>query len=228
MPITQWLFKLEQPTNFSTFYSSSFRQHLQLHCPLLSFLPYLTTMPFIPQEPADAELQPEPEKRGVMDMDSIKPEARERMNLLLQQSDPKAVTRPRELSVGPPPPKSVADKVAAAAVVLNRYRIEYKNDWDMPTSIIRSKELIKGIMDRNESIELILPAFPFKSSNKSQKVLGSHPDEAERVSLLHLNGLCESVREETKNGCHLTIISDGIAYNGIVHHYPQRLNIDTG
>ncbi|KAL6899929.1 Pyoverdine/dityrosine biosynthesis domain-containing protein [Trichoderma evansii] len=140
------------------------------------------------------------------------------MNLLLKASDPNVVAQRRKSSVGvhPPPPKSVADKAAAAAVVLNRYRIEYQNDWDMPASIITSKELIKGFIDRNEPIELILPAFPFKSSNKSQKVLGKLPDEAERVSLLHLNGLCESIKEVTEHDCHLTIISDGISYNDLL------------
>lgn len=176
-------------------------------------------MPFIPLEPASVQLQTHSLKRGVMDLNSIKPQARERMNLLLQVSDPNAVPQKRKSSVGlhPPPPKSVMDKAAAAAAILNRYRIEYQNDWDMPTSIITSKELIKGFIDRNESIELILPAFPFKSSNKSQKVLGSLPDEAERVSLLHLNGLCEAIKEAAEHDCHLTIISDGISYNGIAH-----------
>lgn len=176
-------------------------------------------MPFIPLEPAGVQLQPHSLKRGVMDLNSMKPQAREKMNLLLKASDPNVVAQKRKSSIGlqPPPPKSVSDKAAAAAVVLNRYRIQYQNDWDMPTSIITSKELIKGFIDRNESIELILPAFPFKSSNKSQKVLGSLPDEAERVSLMHLNGLCESIKEVTENDCHLTIISDGISYNGITY-----------
>lgn len=186
-------------------------------------------MPFIPLEPAGVQVQSQNVKRGVMDLQSMKPQAREKMNLLLKASDPKVVAQGRKSSVGQhaPPPKSVADKADAAAVVLNRYRIEYQNDWDMPASIISSKELIKGFIDRKESIELILPAFPFKSSNKSQKVLGSLPDEAERVSLLHLNGLCESIKEVTENDCHLTIISDGISYNGMAHpRYSRQSHMD--
>lgn len=159
-------------------------------------------MPFIPQEPTGVQLQSD--------------SSREEVNLLLQASDPKIKS---SVGIEPPPPKSVADKAAAAAVVLNRYRIEYQNDWDIPTSIVTSTELIKDFISRNESIELILPAFPFKSSNKSQKVLGPLPDEAERVSLLHLNGLCESIKDVTENDCHLTIISDGIAYNGTAYYY---------
>lgn len=146
-----------------------------------------------------------------MDLKSMKPQAREKMSLLLKASDPEVVTQGLKSSKAlRPPPKSVAGKADAAAVVLNRYRIEYQNDWDMPASIISSKELIKRFIDRKESTELILPAFPFKSSNKSQKVLGSLPDEAERVSILHFKGLCESIKEVTENDCHLTSISDGI------------------
>lgn len=180
-------------------------------------------MPFIPLEPASVQLQPQNVKRGVMDLNSMKPQGHGKMSLLLKAADSDVVTQKRKSSAGlhPPPPKSVAEKAAAATVVLNRYRIEYQNDWDMPASIIGSKELIEGFINRNESIELVLPAFPFKSSNKSQKVLGSLPDEAERISLLHLNGLCESIKEVTETDCYLTIISDGISYNGITLHDPH-------
>ena len=44
--------------------------------------------------------------------------------------------------------------------VLNRYRIVYQNDWDMPVSILNSQELIEGFLTRGESNELILPGFP--------------------------------------------------------------------
>ncbi|PNP39491.1 hypothetical protein TGAMA5MH_08509 [Trichoderma gamsii] len=140
-------------------------------------------MPFIPLEPASVQLQPQSVKRGVMDLNSMKPQGHGKMSLLLKAADSDVVTQKRKSSAGlhPPPPKSVAEKAAAATVVLNRYRIEYQNDWDMPASIIGSKELIEGFINRNESIELVLPAFPFKSSNKSQKVLGSLPDEAEHL-----------------------------------------------
>lgn len=113
------------------------------------------------------------------------------------------------------PSKSVAQKAKAAAQVLNRYRIEYQNDWDAPPSILRSETLIADFMRKGEAIQLILPGFPFKSSNRSKKVLGPLPDEAEHISLLHLNGLCEAIRDVTGHSTQLVIISDGISYNGM-------------
>lgn len=113
---------------------------------------------------------------------------------------------------------SVAERARAATVVLNRYRIEYKNDWEIPESILYSQSQIKKALERNHSINLVIPAFPFKSSNRSKKVLGPLPDEAERLSLLHLNGLCLAIQDATDSDTFLTIVSDGITYNGKHNH----------
>lgn len=110
--------------------------------------------------------------------------------------------------------KSATERARAAAVILNRYRIDYKNDWDLPESIVHSQTQIETALMRGVPIELIIPAFPFKSSNRSKKVLGPLPDEAERLSLLHLNGLCLSIQDATDSDTFLTIVSDGITYNG--------------
>ncbi|KAI8633964.1 Clavaminate synthase-like protein [Xylariaceae sp. FL1651] len=116
----------------------------------------------------------------------------------------------------PPPPKTISERAAAAAAVLNRYRIEYKNDWDLPSSITNAQVQIQEALKRGEPIQLVLPAFPFKSSNRSKKVLGRLPDEAERLSLLHLNGLCLGIKDAAKADVFLTIVSDGIVYNDIL------------
>jgi pyoverdine/dityrosine biosynthesis protein Dit1 len=63
-------------------------------------------------------------------------------------------------------------------------------------------------------IEACLPAFPFKSANKVYKVLGSLPDKAEELALDRLNTMCARVREVYSPGLQVTIISDGITYNG--------------
>lgn len=120
----------------------------------------------------------------------------------------------KPLSSIPGPLKSTTERAKAAAIVLNRYRIEYKNDWDFPESILRSEAQIQNALDRNVAIELVIPAFPFKSSNRSKKVLGPLPDEAERLSLLHLDGLCLAIKDVTDSDTFLTIVSDGITYNG--------------
>jgi pyoverdine/dityrosine biosynthesis protein Dit1 len=114
----------------------------------------------------------------------------------------------------PPLSRSITERARAASVVLNRYRIEYKNDWNIPDSILYSQSQIERALERKAPIELVIPAFPFKSSNRSKKVLGSLPDEAERLSLLHLNGLCQAIKAAAKCDTFLTIVSDGITYNG--------------
>lgn len=63
-------------------------------------------------------------------------------------------------------------------------------------------------------VEACLPAFPFKSANKVYKVLGKLPDKAEELALGRLNSMCQRVAEIYSPGARVTIISDGITYNG--------------
>lgn len=64
-------------------------------------------------------------------------------------------------------------------------------------------------------VETCLPAFPFKSANKVYKVLGTLPDKAEELALERLNSMCTRIKEVYKPGARVTIISDGITYNGM-------------
>lgn len=63
-------------------------------------------------------------------------------------------------------------------------------------------------------LEACLPAFPFKSANKVYKVLGSLPDKAEELALHRLHTMCVRIQEVYLPGARVTIISDGITYNG--------------
>jgi hypothetical protein len=67
---------------------------------------------------------------------------------------------------------------------------------------------------REESIRMILPAFPFKSPNARDKVLGTMPDFGEELALAHLNGLCQNIAEVYTPGAEVHISSDGLVYNG--------------
>lgn len=64
------------------------------------------------------------------------------------------------------------------------------------------------------AVQACLPAFPFKSANKVQKVLGILPDKAEELALQRLNDLCSQIEEIYPPGAKITIVSDGITYNG--------------
>ncbi|GAT27524.1 pyoverdine/dityrosine biosynthesis protein [Aspergillus luchuensis] len=67
-----------------------------------------------------------------------------------------------------------------------------------------------------QPIQMILPAFPFKSPNRENKVLGNLPDKGEDISLAHLNGLCAAIGDVYEYGAKLTIVSDGLVYNDIL------------
>ncbi|TKW52762.1 Spore wall maturation protein DIT1 [Colletotrichum tanaceti] len=65
-------------------------------------------------------------------------------------------------------------------------------------------------------IRMCLPAFPFKSPNTRDKVLGRLPDKAEEFSLANLDGLCSAIKDVYEPGAKLTIISDGLVYNDLL------------
>lgn len=74
--------------------------------------------------------------------------------------------------------------------------------------------LIYSQVKARSPIEMCLPAFPFKSPNAEQKVLGRLPDKAEEFALAHLHSLCAAISDIYPPGGKLVIISDGIVYNG--------------
>ena len=63
-------------------------------------------------------------------------------------------------------------------------------------------------------VDMCLPGFPFKSANKVEKVLGTLPDKAEELALERLNTICVRIGGVYPPGAQLTIISDGLVYNG--------------
>lgn len=74
--------------------------------------------------------------------------------------------------------------------------------------------VIDEFVKADKRVEMCLPAFPFKSANKIYKVLGVLPDKAEELALERLNTMCLRIGEVYKPGALLTIISDGLVYNG--------------
>lgn len=74
--------------------------------------------------------------------------------------------------------------------------------------------VISGFVVEEKRIKMVLPSFPFKSANKVYKVLGFLPDKAEELALERLNTMCERIAEIYAPGATLTIVSDGLVYNG--------------
>lgn len=100
--------------------------------------------------------------------------------------------------------------------VIGRYRSVVPataRDHTSDGNIMFLSKMCNQIRDK-QPIQMILPAFPFKSPNRENKVLGSLPDKGEEISLAHLSGLCAAIGDVYEYGAKLTIVSDGLVYNG--------------
>lgn len=118
------------------------------------------------------------------------------------------------------------DIAAQILRIIERYRIS-KPSSNSPVAdradegALTFLALIYSHVKAGNVVPMCLPAFPFKSPNSRTKVLGKLPDKAEEVALSLLNGLCQSVQDIYPPGAQITIISDGLVYNGM-YMYAQR------
>ena len=70
-------------------------------------------------------------------------------------------------------------------------------------------------VESGQPLHFVLPAFPFKSPNRTSKVLGALPDLGEELALARLEALCASI-DEIYPGTKLSIVSDGLVYSDIL------------
>ncbi|KAF8886932.1 Pyoverdine/dityrosine biosynthesis protein-domain-containing protein [Infundibulicybe gibba] len=77
------------------------------------------------------------------------------------------------------------------------------------------RRVISRFVDRQEKIELVFPAFPFKSPSE-KKVLGSLPDLGEELVLRRLDMLAQAIEDYHPPGAVIRIVSDGIVYGEIL------------
>ncbi|KAF5685303.1 ABC transporter [Fusarium denticulatum] len=76
--------------------------------------------------------------------------------------------------------------------------------------------VVSRFVRARQKVVMCLPAFPFKSANKVEKVLGNLPDKAEELALARLNSICVTIGQFYEPGAELTIISDGLVYNDLL------------
>ncbi|GKU06934.1 unnamed protein product, partial [Fusarium langsethiae] len=76
--------------------------------------------------------------------------------------------------------------------------------------------IISHFVRAQQKAVMCLPAFPFKSANTVEKVLGNLPDKAEELSLARLDSMCATIGRFYEPGAELTIISDGLVYNDLL------------
>ena len=95
--------------------------------------------------------------------------------------------------------------------IIQRYGQNADDGW---VGKQKFRPFVEEYVKDQKPVEMVLPAFPFKSPNRKDKVLGNMPDLGEELALMHLNGLCESITRIYAPGAHVTITSDGLVYNG--------------
>ncbi|TDB56234.1 L-tyrosine isonitrile synthase [Photorhabdus luminescens] len=94
---------------------------------------------------------------------------------------------------------------------------------DLGRDSVKEEEIIKSVqlprieyfIRNKKPIEFILPAFPTKSPNRN-KVLGTAPDMAERLSLIFLNSLCQRIQLYYPPGARIIICSDGHVFGDLI------------
>jgi hypothetical protein len=98
--------------------------------------------------------------------------------------------------------------------LIETYGVNYERSnasWDGLTGFL---PLVTKQIKNNDPIYLLLPGFPFKSPNSTDKVLGLLPDLGEELALSHLDGLCKNIGQIYEHGAEVHICSDGLVYNG--------------
>jgi hypothetical protein len=106
-----------------------------------------------------------------------------------------------------------AEKVLAVLKTILLNKLPGAHDkWDQGAPAFIAT--IHKFVEKGEAVQMCLPAFPWKSANKVEKVLGILPDKAEEVALARLNGICETIGTFYAPGAEILIISDGLVYNG--------------
>ncbi|CAL3970609.1 unnamed protein product [Diplocarpon coronariae] len=109
-----------------------------------------------------------------------------------------------------------AEQQATADGILRLLK-SYSPAGDVNNSIrrVHVETSINRIVKSGGPLHLILPAFPFKSPNSVDKVLGTLPDIGEEIALARLEGLCADLERKFCK-TRLSIVSDGLVYNDLL------------
>lgn len=84
-----------------------------------------------------------------------------------------------------------------------------------PSAFTEQLNQIAQFVRVSEPLLFTLPAFPCKSPNPD-KVLGTLPDEGERLSLAFLDDLCATIEEVYSPGARMLICSDGHIFGDLI------------
>ncbi|EPS26257.1 Isocyanide synthase B [Penicillium oxalicum] len=106
--------------------------------------------------------------------------------------------------------------VERIAEIIASYRISGPDDRYDDVYKPKLLETLRYFVSRQEPINMLVPAYPCKSPNRDEKVLGPEPDVGERMSLEHFNSMGARIQQIYPPGGHVTIFSDGCCYNDLL------------
>ncbi|KDO19199.1 hypothetical protein SPRG_15642 [Saprolegnia parasitica CBS 223.65] len=76
--------------------------------------------------------------------------------------------------------------------------------------------IVRRAIDAKQPITFVIPAFPFKSPNTTEKTLGVLPDRGEELAMERLETLCQEIERLYPIGVQMVIFSDGRIFNDII------------
>jgi hypothetical protein len=110
----------------------------------------------------------------------------------------------------------IDDTVTAIMDILESFSLQQQENHVFLGRGVFSPCVRRHVVD-GRKIPMVLPAFPAKSVNTEDKVLGSRPDLGEELALDRLNDLCTRISQVYEPGATVLIATDGVCYNGKVH-----------
>ena len=116
-------------------------------------------------------------------------------------------------TAGTAPDETLAERIAE---IIASYRISGPCDRYEDGMKPKMLDTLCSFIARQEPINMVVPAYPFKSPNRESKVLGPDPDVGERMTLQHLNSIGARIQQIYPPGGHVTVVSDGPCYNDLV------------
>jgi len=105
------------------------------------------------------------------------------------------------------------DTVTAIMDVIETFSLHQNGDEWLGRAVFSPR--IRRHVSAGRKIPMVLPAFPAKSINYEDKVLGPLPDLGEELAMDRINDLCQSIQRVYEPGAMVLIATDGPCYNGM-------------
>ncbi|OQS01088.1 hypothetical protein ACHHYP_01834 [Achlya hypogyna] len=127
-------------------------------------------------------------------------------------------TQPRAIQSAQTAPRSVTVDEVTRAVLEALVPMLHKLPHDRFEVEGRAKieATVADAVANGQPITFVIPAFPFKSPNATDKTLGVLPDRGEELAMERLEALCCQIERLYPTGVRMVIFSDGRVFNDII------------